>query len=59
MLGDSTMMRAAIAFFVVALIAMILGFSGVASFAVNIGWLLLIVAVVLLIISMISGRRVP
>lgn len=53
------MMRAAIAFFVVALIAMILGFSGVASFAVNIGWLLLIVAVVLLIISMISGRRVP
>lgn len=51
------MLNYAITFFVIALIASLLGFGGVAGLSVQIGWFFAVVAVVLLAIAMISGRR--
>jgi len=43
--------------FIIGLIALALGFGGVGSIALNIGWVLLGVGVILAIIHAISGRR--
>lgn len=55
------MLRAAIAFFVLGLIAMVLGASGVAGLSMEAGRTLLIVFLVLAVISfvvnMVTGRR--
>lgn len=48
----------AITLFIIGLIAVALGFGGVGSMALNIGWILLVVGVILAIIHAISGRRV-
>ena len=48
----------AITLFIIGLIAVALGFGGVGSMALNIGWVLLAVGVILAIIHAISGRRV-
>jgi uncharacterized membrane protein YtjA (UPF0391 family) len=54
------MLRAAIAFFVLALIAMLFGANGIAGLSMDAGRLLLIVflvlAVVSFIVSLVSGR---
>ena len=47
-----------IIFFIVGLIAVALGFGGVGGIAMNIGWILLAVGLVLFIIHAVSGRRV-
>jgi uncharacterized membrane protein YtjA (UPF0391 family) len=47
----------AVIFLVVALIAGVLGFSGIAGVATNIAWILFIVGLVLAVIFFISGRR--
>lgn len=56
------MLRAAIAFFVLALVAFILGATGIAGLSIQIGKLLLVVFLVLAIISflvsMITGKKV-
>ena len=53
------MLRWALIFFVVALIAAFFGFGGVAGDAAWIGKILLFVFLVLAIISLIAGRRGP
>lgn len=47
----------AIAFLVIALIAAVLGFSGVAGAATNIAWILFVVGLVLAAIFFFTGRR--
>lgn len=48
------MLSWAITFFVIAIIAAALGFSGVAGMSANIGWLLAVLAVVVLAIGVVS-----
>lgn len=52
------MFRWAIIFAVIALIASLLGFSGVAGLSSNFAWIFLIVAVILAIVGFISRGRV-
>jgi uncharacterized membrane protein YtjA (UPF0391 family) len=55
------MLRAAIAFFIIGLIAMFLGMNGIAGVSVEVGKLLLFVflglAVVSFVLSLATGRR--
>lgn len=55
------MLRAAIAFFILAIVAFVLGANGIAGMSMEIGRLLLIVFLVLAVISfvinMMSGRK--
>lgn len=51
------MFQWALLFLVVAIIAGLLGFSGIAGTATNIAWLLFIVGLVLAVIFFITGRR--
>ena len=53
------MLHWALTFFVIALIAALLGFSGVAGMSAEIGWLLVVVAVIFLIVGVVAGRRPP
>ena len=48
------MLHYAIVFFVIALIAALLGFGGVAGLSADIGWLFAILAVILLAVGMFS-----
>ena len=41
-------------FFVIALIAAVLGFSGVAGMSANIGWLLAVLGVIVLVVGVIG-----
>lgn len=49
----------AIGFFIVALIAAVLGFGGLAASAAGIAKIIFIVALILAIISFVAGRRPP
>lgn len=49
----------AVTFFVIALIAAVLGFSGIAGTAVNIAWALAVIGVILAVIFAVMGRRPP
>jgi uncharacterized membrane protein YtjA (UPF0391 family) len=49
------MLNWALTFFVIALIAAVLGFSGVAGLSANIGWLLAVLGVVVLVIGLIGN----
>lgn len=51
------MLQWALIFFVVAIIAAVLGFSGIAGAATNIAWILFVVGLVIAVILAISGRR--
>jgi uncharacterized membrane protein YtjA (UPF0391 family) len=53
------MLSWSLTFFVIALIAALLGFGGVAGMSANIGWLFAVLAVVILVVGMVSGRRSP
>jgi uncharacterized membrane protein YtjA (UPF0391 family) len=59
--GDFSMLRAAIVFFVIALIAMFLGLNNIAGISAEAGKLLLFVflalAVISFVVSLFSGRR--
>jgi uncharacterized membrane protein YtjA (UPF0391 family) len=50
------MLHYAIVFFVVALIAALLGFRGVAGLSAEIGWLFAVLAAVFLVVAVLSGR---
>jgi uncharacterized membrane protein YtjA (UPF0391 family) len=50
------MLSYALIFFVVALVAAVLGFRGVAGLSANIGYTLLVVAVIFLVIPLLTGR---
>lgn len=49
----------AVTFLVIALIAAVLGFSGIAGTAVHIAWILVIVGIVLAIVFGVMGRSPP
>jgi len=49
----------AVVFLVIALIAAVLGFSGVAGAATNIAWILFVVGLVVALVFFIMGRRPP
>lgn len=53
------MMSWAVTFLIIALIAAVLGFTGVAGAAVNIAWILFVVGLVLAIVFYVAGRRPP
>jgi uncharacterized membrane protein YtjA (UPF0391 family) len=56
---ELTMFSWAVTFLVIALIAAVLGFSGVAGTAVNIAWILFVVGLILAIVFFVFGRRTP
>ena len=49
----------AVTFLIIALIAAVFGFSGIAGTATNIAWILFVIGLVLALIFFISGRRPP
>ena len=49
----------AIAFFVIALLAAIFGFGGLAASAAGIAKIIFVVALILAVISFVAGRRTP
>ena len=53
------MLSYAITFFVISLIAALLGFSGVAGLSYQIGYLCAVLAVIFLVVAIVSGRRPP
>ncbi len=50
------MLHYAVVFFVIALIASVLGFRGVAGLSAEVGWLFAVLAVVVLAVGLLSGR---
>lgn len=50
------MLRLAITFFVIALIAILLGFGGVGGMAMNIGYVLAVIGVILFIVHALPGK---
>ncbi len=53
------MLHYALVFLVVGLIAGALGLAGVAAVAGQIAWILFLIGVVLIVIHLVSGRRLP
>jgi uncharacterized membrane protein YtjA (UPF0391 family) len=53
------MLSWAVTFFIIALIAAVLGFTGIAGTAVNIAWALAVIGVILAIVFAVIGRRPP
>jgi uncharacterized membrane protein YtjA (UPF0391 family) len=53
------MFQWALTFFVIALIAAVLGFGGVAGLSADIGWLFAVIALIILVGGVVSGRRPP
>jgi uncharacterized membrane protein YtjA (UPF0391 family) len=53
------MLRWALLFFVVAIIAAVFGFGGIAGEAAWIGKILLVVFLILAVVSLVMGRRGP
>ena len=49
----------AIGFLVVAIIAAVFGFTGIAGVATNIAWILFVVGLILFVVFLIMGRRSP
>ena len=48
-----------VTFFIVAIVAALLGFTGIAGTAVNIAWILFVVGIVLALVFFLVGRRPP
>lgn len=53
------MLHWALVFFVIALVAAALGFRGVAGLSAEFGWLFAVLAVILLVVGLLAGRRPP
>jgi uncharacterized membrane protein YtjA (UPF0391 family) len=53
------MLSWAVTFLVIALIAALFGFTGIAGTAVNIAWILAVIGIVLAIVFFVMGRRPP
>jgi uncharacterized membrane protein YtjA (UPF0391 family) len=51
------MFQYAAGFFLIALVASLLGFGGVAGLSAQIGWFFAVVAVIMLAIALLSSRR--
>jgi uncharacterized membrane protein YtjA (UPF0391 family) len=55
---ELAMLRYALIFLVVALLAAAFGFSGIEGLALQISWVLFVVFLVLFVVTLITGRRV-
>lgn len=53
-----SMISLAVTIFIFGLIAIALGFSGVGSLALNVGWFLLMAGIIIAIIHAVRGKRV-
>lgn len=53
------MLSWAVTFFIIAIIAAILGFSGIAGTAINIAWALAVIGIILALVFLVLGRRPP
>ena len=53
------MLHWALVFFVIALIAALLGFRGVAGLSAEFGWIFVVVAVIFLAVGLLTGRTPP
>jgi uncharacterized membrane protein YtjA (UPF0391 family) len=51
------MLRWAVLFLIIALIAGVLGFTNIAAGASNIAWILFVVFLILFVVSLVMGRR--
>lgn len=51
------MMHYALVFFVIALVAALMGFGGVAGLSAQFGYLFAVIAVIMLVVGMLGGRR--
>jgi len=49
----------AVTFFIIGIIAAVLGLSGIADLAINIGIIFLLVGIVLVVLYALTGRRPP
>ena len=49
----------AVTFLIIALIAAVLGFSGIAGTAVNLAWICAIIGIILALVFGVLGRRPP
>lgn len=56
---DPIMLRWAVLFLVIALVAGLLGFAGVAGAASNIAWIIFVLFLVLFVVSLFMGRGSP
>lgn len=57
--GETEMLNWAVIFLVIAVVAAIFGFSGIAGAAVNIAWILAVIGIILAIAFFVIGRRPP
>jgi uncharacterized membrane protein YtjA (UPF0391 family) len=46
-------------FLVIALVAAVLGFAGIAGMSMNIAWILFVVGLILAVVFFVMGRRPP
>ena len=53
------MLSWSVTFFVIALVAALLGFGGVAGMSADIGWLFALLAVLMIVVTLLTGRRSP
>ena len=53
------MLHWAAVFLVVALIAAVLGLTGIAGISMNIAWILFVVGLILAVVFLVMGRRPP
>jgi uncharacterized membrane protein YtjA (UPF0391 family) len=51
------MLHYAVVFFVIALVASLLGFGGIAGLSAQIGWIFALIAVIFLAVALLGGRR--
>jgi uncharacterized membrane protein YtjA (UPF0391 family) len=56
---EISMLNWAVIFLVIAVVAAIFGFSGVAGAAANIAWILAVIGIVLAVAFFVMGRRPP
>ena len=49
----------AVTFLIIAIIAAVFGFSGIAGTAVNIAWILFVVGLIMAVVFFVTGRRPP
>jgi uncharacterized membrane protein YtjA (UPF0391 family) len=56
---EADMLSWALTFLIIAIVAGIFGFSGIAGTATNIAWILFVVGLILAVIFFITGRRPP
>ena len=53
------MLSWSLTFFIIAVVAALLGLGGVAGLSADIGWLFAMLAVVMLVVSLLAGRSSP